>query len=106
MNSRYNSSVPLAHEPALFLYKQSAFSPCLIVVPFYPAFPQSEILPDTRSTEVDQNNVREPVNTQCERDSAQRDSRATTSTPVPTSTNASNETPHHSHSNLCDGGKA
>ena len=96
MNSGHNSSVLFAHEQALFLYKQCDFSNCLIVLPLYPAIPQSETLPDTRKTEVDQKNVREPIYTQCERDFAQRDSWARTLTPIPTT----------HHSDLCDSGKA
>ena len=81
---------------------QNAISTIQSALSIYSAFPESETIPDTRKTEVEL----EPVYTQCERDPAQRDSRAMTSIPIPTSTNASNKTTHHGHSELCDSGKA
>ena len=103
MNSGHNSSVPLAHEQALFLYKQCDFSNCLIVLPLYPANPQSETLPDTRNTEVDQTRTNE-------QDFVPRDSRARSPVPVATNSIASNETgiksPQHDHLGPSDSGKA
>ena len=85
---------------------QNAVSRIEIVLSIYPSFPQSETIPDARKTEVDQKNVHEPVYNQCKRHFAQRDSRARTSTSIPTSTNLPNETPHHSHSDPCHSGNA
>ena len=83
-------------------YVQNAVSTIETVLSVYPSFPQSETIPDARKTEV----KLEPVYTHCEPNSAQRDPRARTTTPIPTSTNVSNKTPHHSHSDPRDSGNA